>query len=58
MLSIGYSIREYIDKWDIVKLSISIVLVIIIIFIARFYSKIAFSRKNTNKDLYNEYDIV
>ena len=54
MLSIGYSIRQFYDTGDNIKLAISIGLVIVIIYIARFFSKIAFP---TNKRLYNQESI-
>ena len=56
MLPIGYSIREYYDTKDYTRLAISLAVVIVIIYMARFFSKIAF-KKNTYKDLYNQQDI-
>lgn len=44
MITIGYSIRQYIDTMDYLKLGISLVLVIIIIAFARSFTKIAFAR--------------
>ena len=50
MLSIGYSIRDYYDTKDYIKLGICIGLVIIIIYIARFFSKIAFKKNKKEKN--------
>jgi hypothetical protein len=47
MLPIGYSIREYYDTKDYTRLAISLVVVIVIIYMARFFSKIAFKKEVT-----------
>lgn len=55
----GWSIRDYFDKSDYIKLSITLGMVVIIILIARFFSKIAFGvNKITNKDLNTQGHIV
>lgn len=59
MITLGWSIRDYYDKSDYIKLSITIALVVIIILCARFFYKVSFSvNKITNKGLYNQEDIV
>lgn len=55
MLPLGYSIRDYYDKSDYIKLGITIGLCVIMIYIGRFFYKIAFAtNKLSNKQLHTK----